>query len=302
MKIINQSFELLPEKNDPVKQIAERCRICYKSENKAKEDERPFLKRIWKHEPIFEMAVISLNFDIKIDTSLLDTLAKSKYLHFTLTKYSATVTGSIRAWREVLITAPKHLTNSLANTLVNECNFFFKDLNPTRVKDSNTIRVIDVDTEPTLNNDSRRLHKHVAVKFITNRAVSHELVRHRPCAFLQESQRYCRYGNEVVFINPQSAFPNLELNSWMAAMEYAEDTYLSLLCSGASPQAARTVLPNSCKTEIIVYANLREWEHIFNRRVSPAAEPSMREQMGPLLAKFQEMFPDHFTDPQLSVG
>ncbi|HDL98480.1 MAG TPA: FAD-dependent thymidylate synthase, partial [Desulfobacteraceae bacterium] len=78
------------------------------------------------------------------------------------------------------------------------------------------------------------------------------------------------------------------------AMEDSERTYLQLLAT-SSPQAARTVLPNSCKTEIIVYANLAEWRHIFNLRTTKAAEPSMREVMIPLQADFRERFAEIFS-------
>ena len=132
--------------------------------------------------------------------------------------------------------------------------------------------------------------------------MSHELVRHRPVSFLQESQRYCRYKDDVVFIDPTAFdFNEDEYNIWERACNWTEQEYLTLLKT-KSPQAARTVLPNSCKTEIIVYCNLREWEHIFNRRTSPAAEPSMHEIMNPLLTEFQLRFPGMFDDLKLSVG
>ena len=138
-------------------------------------------------------------------------------------------------------------------------------------------------------------HRHVGVKFIVNRAVTHEIVRHRPCSFLQESQRYCRYsenkfGGEVTFIKPmfyEEGTP--EYDMWKKAMEDTEQIYLKLL-ETSTPQAARTVLPNSCKTELIVYANLQEWKHIFKLRTTKAAEPSMREVMIPLHAELQNTF------------
>ena len=143
-------------------------------------------------------------------------------------------------------------------------------------------------------------HRHVAAKFIVNRAVSHEIVRHRPDSFLQESQRYCRYSNakfggEVTFIKPCFwADDTMEYAEWYRACNRAEYIYLSLLDGGASPQAARTVLPNSCKTEIIVFASLTQWQHIFNLRTSAACDPSMVEVMRPLLDEFRSMWPSYF--------
>ena len=142
-------------------------------------------------------------------------------------------------------------------------------------------------------------HRHLAVKFIINRAVTHEIVRHRPCSFLQESQRYCRYsdnkfGGEVTFIKPMFYTEGTpEYDMWKKAMEDTEQIYLKLL-ETSSPQAARTVLPNSCKTELIVYANLVEWKHIFKLRTTKAAEPSMREVMIPLQEDFKQRFSDIF--------
>ncbi len=143
-------------------------------------------------------------------------------------------------------------------------------------------------------------HRHIAVKFIVNRAVTHEIVRHRPCSFLQESQRYCRYsddkfGSEVTFIKPMfydEDSPEYEI--WRRAMLDTEQMYLQLLAT-STPQAARTVLPNSCKTELIVYANLDEWRHIFKLRTTKAAEPSMREVMIPLQQDFKQRFPSIFS-------
>ena len=143
--------------------------------------------------------------------------------------------------------------------------------------------------------DKLAKHRHIAVKFIVNRAVTHELVRHRPCSFLQESQRYCRYsedkfGSEVTFIKPVFwAEESEEYAVWQQAMEETERLYFKLL-ETSTAQAARTVLPNSCKTEIIVYANLEEWRHIFKLRCSKAAEPSMREVMVPLREEFERRF------------
>jgi thymidylate synthase (FAD) len=148
-------------------------------------------------------------------------------------------------------------------------------------------------------------HRYVAVRIITNRAVTHEIVRHRPCSYLQESQRYCRYaddkfGNEVTFIAPMFFEEgSKEYKLWEKGMLETEKIYLKLLAT-SSPQAARTVLPNSCKTEIIVFANLLEWLHIFRLRTPKNAEPSMREVM--ILAKaFQERFPAVFGDASFAV-
>lgn len=143
-------------------------------------------------------------------------------------------------------------------------------------------------------------HQHVAVRFIVNRAVSHELVRHRPCSFLQESQRYCRYEDEVVFIRPewfdkskQSTSGSAEYD-WEAHINACECRYKEFLYRKFSPQQARAVLSNSTKTELIVYASLSQWKHIFSLRDSKAADPEMRRVMAPLHQEFREKYPEAF--------
>jgi thymidylate synthase (FAD) len=147
-------------------------------------------------------------------------------------------------------------------------------------------------------------HSAMTVKIICDRGVTHELVRHRLCAFSQESTRYCNYKGGVSFvIPPWSAFFPGEYTAldtpkkysadaqWFTAMIEAEAVYRNLLTEGWSPQMARSVLPNSTKTEIIVTANFREWRHIFKLRTSEAAHPQMREIMIPLLAEVQARLP-----------
>ena len=119
----------------------------------------------------------------------------------------------------------------------------------------------------------------ITVKFVCDRGVSHEIVRHRLFSFAQESTRYCNYGkdDEITVINPgfwekDSACYDL----WIKAVEEAEHSYLQLLRNGATPQEARSVLPNSLKTEIIVTGNPREWRHFFKLRLDKAAHPNMK--------------------------
>jgi thymidylate synthase (FAD) len=167
------------------------------------------------------------------------------------------------------------------------------------IKHGISVRKVPLEEVERLPADKLAKHRHLAVKFIVNRAVTHEIVRHRVCSFLQESQRYCRYsedkfGSEVTFIKPLFwAEDSEEYAVWRQATEETERLYFKLL-ETSTPQAARTVLPNSCKTEIIVYANLEQWQHIFKLRCSKAAEPSMREVMIPLREEFAKRWPEVF--------
>ena len=145
-------------------------------------------------------------------------------------------------------------------------------------------------------------HKSLSIRFICDRGVSHELVRHRLCSFSQESTRYCNYskdkfGNECTFIKPSGFLrDDMTYGIWTDAMFAAEAYYFDLLASGATPQEARSVLPNSLKTEIVVTTNLREWRLILNQRTSPQAHPDMRELMLPLLAELKDSYPVFFGD------
>lgn len=122
-------------------------------------------------------------------------------------------------------------------------------------------------------------HASASIEFVTDRGITHEMVRHRLCAFTQESTRYCNYGDEAIkFIVP----PTLEgenYHIWQTACLEAEANYKGLLKGGCSPQIARAVLPNCLATKIILTANLREWRHIFSLRCAKPAHPQIREIM-----------------------
>lgn len=145
-------------------------------------------------------------------------------------------------------------------------------------------------------------HEKISVRIICDRGVSHEIVRHRIASYSQESTRYCNYNNEKfgkeltiikpVFWKEDSA----EYRSWFAAMQTIEDTYNKLIELGAEPQQARSILPNSLKTEIVVTMNLREWRHFFKLRTAKRAHPQMREVACALLVEFQRRIPVIFDD------
>ena len=157
-------------------------------------------------------------------------------------------------------------------------------------------------------------HSNLSVKFIVDRGISHELVRHRIASFAQESTRYCNYakdkfGSECNFIDitPGIKLDNkmksmetseiaLVLEEWEKAMEDAERHYMKILELGATPQIARSVLPNSTKTEITVSANYREWRKFFKLRIPKTAHPQMREVTIPLLKELKENIPVIFDD------
>ena len=160
-------------------------------------------------------------------------------------------------------------------------------------------------------------HSSLSVKFVVDRGVSHELVRHRIASFAQESTRYVNYslekfGNEINVIdicdgiNLDNKMKNMDsdtisaiMGEWCLAMEDAEKHYMKMIELGATPQIARSVLPNSTKTEITISANYREWRNFFKLRVPNTAHPQMREVTIPLLKELKRRLPIIFDDIEI---
>ncbi len=145
-------------------------------------------------------------------------------------------------------------------------------------------------------------HSSVSVRIVCDRGISHEIVRHRLCSFSQESTRYANYskkkfGKEITVIRPFFwEAGSDQYIEWEKTMKACEKAYLKLLEHGAKAQEARSVLPNSLKTEIIVSANIREWRHIFKLRCSGASHPQMRQVMLPILKEFHSKIPVLFDE------
>lgn len=135
-------------------------------------------------------------------------------------------------------------------------------------------------------------HEKVTVRIICDRGVSHEIVRHRLASYSQESTRYCDYGKdgEIQVIEP-ILLTEAQRSWWISAILQSEIAYNGMRKDGASPQIARSVLPNSLKTEIVMTANLREWKHFFKLRTAPEAHPQMREIAIPLQEEFRRLIP-----------
>ena len=140
-------------------------------------------------------------------------------------------------------------------------------------------------------------------KDITDRGISHEIVRHRLASYSQESTRYVNYKDGICVIKPSFWSKEEEFKSslnkfkiWEDAMRDAEKWYRLLIDAGAKPEEARAVLPNSLKTEIVVTMNLREWRHFFHLRCSKYAHPQIREVSMMILSAFQKEIPVVFDD------
>lgn len=282
MKIIEPSATIIENElvDLSICQRIDRCAsVCYQRPSKPTEEEAEkfCLKLIDSdHLPALEFAVLHLIMDEYC-------VPESSYLH---TNYingdEVIVSGSLRAFMEA------DYVQDTANFLSDKYSLFF---NGNSTEDA-SVRFAEVDEIPWQ-------HKHVAVRVVCSRAISHQLVRHRPCSFLQESQRYCRYDDEVVFIRPEwvsaehfGKQPEFAGWTWESAMESVEFRYQQMLKNDLSPQQARTVLPESTKTEMIIYAILPEWLHIFRMRCSKAADPEMRRIMLPLREQFKVEYPE----------
>ena len=149
-------------------------------------------------------------------------------------------------------------------------------------------------------------HVSISVKFVCDRGISHELVRHRLASYSQESTRFCNYKGGLTFIIPpwidleageykvlfsKAASTGGRVWVWYKSIFEAERNYLILLADGMPPEQARSILPNSLKTELIMTCNLREWRHVFALRCSKKAHPQMRELMLPLRSEMRRIIP-----------
>lgn len=145
-------------------------------------------------------------------------------------------------------------------------------------------------------------HEKISVKMVCDRGVTHEIVRHRVASYSQESTRYCNYqkdkfGNELTFIKPVFWKENSpEYALWLQTMQNIETQYMQIVALGATAQEARSILPNSLKTELVVTMNLREWRHFFRLRTAAAAHPQMREIAGMVLDGFRREIPVVFDE------
>ena len=256
MNIINQSYEICKTHGytlqDIYKDIERAARVSYKSEDKITEDSaEEMVKRLinMKHYSPLEFGTVYLKFP---NTSL-DEVDVEKYE----TNHFSAVTITKDSTRYVTTNYRVIVENHWEDDLKYMC-------------------------EPTKHHQKR-----ITVNFITNRAVSHELVRHRSMSFMQESQRYVAYdkdkfGNEITFIRPVLMYTDEQYKQIRQALSYAETAYMNLRKSGLKPQQARCVLPNATKTELYMCGFEDDWDHFFDLRDKPYVDPQMYDLVCPL--------------------
>ena len=297
MKIISPSVEILrsgleTEFCTPEQFIEKVGRTCYKSEDKITDDSAAkFVGNLIKrgHEAMVE------HWDLvfKADYDTLNYLIKngSEYLRGTIRfngeKHPGIISGNMRAWRdtiELFVEDLGILPKCLCSTVRDYPIFFpeYQDLLPETIDESILIPISISD----LNEEERRVHQSITVKFVCDRGVSHELVRHRVASFAQESTRYCNYsldkfGREITVIRPSWCEEGSDAyKAWKVSCEIEEAAYFNMLDVGCTTQEARSVLPNSTKTEVVMTMTRGWWDHFFDLRCDKAAHPDMQEVAG----------------------
>lgn len=327
MKMIKPSFEIFdipdPLDHDAVLMHLEKIgRTCYKSEDQITPDSCiKFIQNIRdrKHWAMLEHYIFTVRVPEWIynqlnDKSYLVTedpniILKSGFIHSTYwedaphTKYRYLVSFSVTALNYLIAcpeccNKPWKAISHLFQFMKNEYPELMLEPRPDIEREVDKgIQFITRDEMIALPRWIRKVHDFMTVKFTVDRGVTHEIVRHRPASYAQESTRYCNYsqgkfGKEITVIIP-SFFDtgmgehsnSLVFDSWKHSCEVAEREYFELLKFGATPQQARSVLPNSLKADIIMTATLHEYGHFFNMRCDTPAHPQMKEIACPLLRK-----------------
>lgn len=317
MKIIQPSHEILKVDENPLLTIEHAGRLCYKSEENITEaSAEKFVNNLIDHShfAMLEHATIYLMLNSIMYKSFHDavTAADTKYLVMTPSAFNgAIVSGNVRAWFELL--KNKNSTGAPYWSALFAIQLLLEDYMPavfgklpplagvsenTRAEALASYQDHDnfVLSEDELKNFlfdrpiAMMQHHRISIRFVCDRGVSHEFVRHRDASFAQESTRYCNYtkgkfGSEITVIKPLFfEKDSTKYAYWRHACQEAEAMYFNLIDNGATPQEARSVLPNSLKTELIITATESEWQHICDLRAkgtTGAPHPQMKEVMFP---------------------
>ena len=306
MIIVKPSVELMdrPTYMGPTEKLRhiEACgRVCYKSEGKiAQGSAERFVRMLLErgHEAAIEHVRITLLVDqigdqrIRMMEQYVRMTGQQSYLTITALPHRSLISANVRAWRALCkafrtSSCGLDMDPAVARMVVDNSELFPEYASLQDVIDAADDMSHELDPNAFDDPNTRRVHGWHTLRIVCDRGVSHELVRHRPVSFCQESTRYCNYsrdqfGSQISVIEPCylrgsegtacAAYP-----VWRAACEQAEKAYFGMLDAGCMPQEARAVLPNSLKTEVAMTATNEEWLHILRLRTSEAAHPQMRE-------------------------
>ena len=276
-EFINPSATLITEK-DPLKLIESVGRTCYKSEDRITEDSaRGFVRGLMKSNHTAMVEHSNIVFDISLmdedDIAVFLSLMSCRFLNVTVNEEESRVlvSGNVRALNEAAGTwTGKEGGAVLLKTLdAHNPNLVYVDEALYRDADADGVKIIDIDTTPNLSLEELAQHKYLSFRLVTDRGVTHELVRHRIPSFGQESTRYVNYMEGIAICLPTGFYerPEIVQMEYQAAFVDADNHYRKLIELGEKPQQARAVLPTALKTEIVVTTNLAEWNHIWNLRM-----------------------------------
>ena len=308
MIIINQKATVIGGLS-PMEHIEKIGRICYKSEDKiADGTAQKFVAMLQKnrHHAMLE----HYRFIMEVNPIIYECIGgiKHDYFQMTNTEYKGrqrfVISFSARALSNLVEDSDCHHHGVLAMVVAGvrdelighivkayDCYELFGWERDRTILLSTGVEFIP-NTPDAMNKQEWDHHGWRSIHFITDRGISHELVRHRPCSFAQESTRYCNYGldkfgKELTVIN--QGFNGNEYVMWELACETAENAYFRLLELGTKPQMARSILPTCLKTEIVVTTNIDEWNHIMDLRyygTTGAPHPMIKELVAPLEGEF----------------
>ena len=285
MKLIESSVGLINIEN-PFMKIEKVGRTCYKSTSALTEETaKKFFNSLASrnHTAMFE----HVTFVFEVIESVYHALQGHKYFNYSVEELAD---GTER----FLVSANLRAIVESGETLL--MYVLGSEIDPDLIYDGNYqcllgsqyyCRLVDIDSIPNIQEHAYKKHKYLSFHFICDRGVTHEIVRHRPASYAQESTRYCNYskdkfGGEITFIEPAHADDEWNVDSKFAfikALDYAEEMYFEMLKAGRTPQEARAVLPNALKTEIIMTANCEEFDHFFDLRsrgTTGAPHPDMK--------------------------
>lgn len=270
MQLVEPNVSLITER-DQFKKIELAGRTCYKSEDKITETSaQGFVERMIKagHLAMVEHAIYWFTADLFLLKGL-DSYIKYYNIPF------SNFTSRLMPNNSIRFIFSANLRVLLENNLA--CYDFDNHKLIFNIPELNQVNYKDL---VNLNDYEQLYHKYTTMRFITDRGVTHEIVRHRPFSFAQESTRYCKYNkNNMQFIKPAS------YNDWSPCTQglflnsctEVESNYCKLMESGLTAQQARAVLSNSIKTELVVTGNEKEWLHFFELRCALSAHPDCQK-------------------------
>ena len=299
MKIIEPSASIMRHDVSPYEFVEKVGRTCYKSEDKITDGSaKKFVHNLIErgHWAMLEHETLYIATTNTYMSRLLSVFmgCPTALRFFNITRYvysSSVISGSFRAFYDLLNNYTEGVLNPLRSLLSTSYPEVFskcEDASDTWCGTVHEYSRNDFIEQYGRDKDIMLKHLTHTVRFVCDRGVSHELVRHRVASFAQESTRYCNYskdkfGNEITVIKPCFFEEySAEFGEWEVSCKQSEYAYFNLLRNGASPQEARSVLPNSLKTEIMITATEEEWQHIINLRyigTTGAPHPQMKQVM-----------------------